>query len=506
MWFLKQYKFEIVVFCFITALFFFSRLVSLLSVPIFTDEAIYLRWAQIAKNDAAWRFISLTDGKQPLFIWLVMIAMRFIEDPLMAGRIVSVLAGFATMLGLFFLGKEVFKNRWIGITSSLLYAIYSFALVYDRMALYDSLVGTFSVWSLYVSILLVRSLRLDLALILGMVIGAGVLTKTSGFFNLYLLPLTLILLDLKKKERYVRFARWAGFALIVAVLTYACYSILRLSPFFHIIGQKNAIFVYPLKDWLEHPFIYFWGNLSVGQWDWLARYMTVPILLLAVLSFFVVRHHIKGKLLLVFWFAVPFLALALFGKTLYPRFIFFMTLSLLPLIAFSIYNLRALIRRTWLFVVCLLLFIFLQLRSDYFILVDFANAPIPQSDLGQYINDWPAGGGVKEAVSFFTEKASKEKIYVGTQGTFGLMPYALEIYLADNPNIKIVGFWPVGDVPPNDVLSASRKMPTYVVFYQPCDSCEKAGLAPKSWSLTLVAKYEKPAPARFFSIYQVNSR
>lgn len=505
MLFLKQYKFEIVVFCFITVLFFFSRLVSLLSVPIFTDEALYLRWAQIAKNDAAWRFISLTDGKQPLFIWLVMIAMRFIEDPLMAGRIVSVLAGFTTMLGLFFLSKEVFRNHWIGIISSFLYVIYPFALVYDRMALYDSLVGTFSVWSLYVSILLVRRLRLDLALILGMVIGAGVINKTSGFFNLYLLPLTLILFDLKKKERYIRFAKWVGLALVVAVLTYAYYSILRLSPFFHYIDQKNATFVYPLRDWLDHPLNFFISNWK-GLFNWFILYMTWPMLVVIASSFFIDRKYLKEKILLFLWFIVPFVALAIFGRNMYPRFIFFMTLSLLPLAALVLYKLKGLITRTWLLIICLLLFILLQLRSDYFILADFVNAPIPQSDLGQYISDWPAGGGVKEAVSFFREKAKKEKIYIGTQGTFGLMPYALEIYLVDNPNIKIVGFWPIGENPPKKLTDQSRIMPTFIVFYQPCDFCEKVGLAPKSWPLTLVAKYEKPAPAVFFSIYQVNSR
>lgn len=505
MGFLKQYKFEIVVFCFITVLFFFSRLVSLLSVPIFTDEAIYLRWAQIAKNDAEWRFISLTDGKQPLFVWLAMIVMRLIRDPLMAGRIVSVLAGFTTMLGLFFLGKEVFKNRWIGIVSSFLYVIYPFALVYDRMALYDGLVGTFSVWSLYLAILLVRSRRLDTALILGMVMGGGVLNKTSGFLSLYLLPLTLILFDFKNKERNARFVRWLGLALVAGLLAYAYYSILRLSPFFHYIDEKNANFVYPLRDWLDHPLSFFISNWK-GLFNWFILYMTWPMLIVIFSSFFIDKKYLREKVLLFLWFIIPFVALAIFGRNMYPRFIFFMTLSLLPLTALVLYKLKVLITRTWLLIVCLLLFILLQLRSDYFILTNFSRAPIPQSDLGQYINDWPAGGGVKEAVAFFREKASKGTIYVGTQGTFGLMPYALEIYLVDNPNIKIVGFWPIGDVPPKELLNASRKMPTYVVFYQSCDFCEKAGLAPKFWPLTLVAKYEKPAPAVFFSIYKVNSR
>src|SRR6266571_4238197 len=84
-------------------LYFFTRFYNILGLPIFTDEAIYVRWAQIAANDASWRFISLTDGKQPMFIWIGMILMKLIHDPLLAGRMVSVIAGFFSMVGLFFL-------------------------------------------------------------------------------------------------------------------------------------------------------------------------------------------------------------------------------------------------------------------------------------------------------------------------------------------------------------------------------------------------------------------
>lgn len=48
---------------FLVAAYFFSRLVNLTLLPIFTDEAIYIHWTQIAEGDAAWRFISLVDGK-----------------------------------------------------------------------------------------------------------------------------------------------------------------------------------------------------------------------------------------------------------------------------------------------------------------------------------------------------------------------------------------------------------------------------------------------------------
>src|SRR3989304_10275429 len=88
-----------------------TRLLNLKIIPIFTDEAIYLNWTQVALNDPAHRFISLEDGKQPLFIWLAAIIHRFIQDPLIALRLVSVFAGFGSMIAIFLLADLLFKNK-----------------------------------------------------------------------------------------------------------------------------------------------------------------------------------------------------------------------------------------------------------------------------------------------------------------------------------------------------------------------------------------------------------
>lgn len=499
--FLNKHKLEFFVLVFLVILYLFSRFYSILALPIFTDEAIYIRWAQIAKQDANWRFISLTDGKQPMFIWFMMISLRFIQDPLLAGRIVSVGAGFLTLIGMYFLGREVFKSNKIGLISSALYVIFPMSLVYDRMALYDSLVGTFAVWSLLLIILLVRTIRLDVALLLGMAIGAGVLTKTNAFFNIYLLPLSLILFSWTGKRVVKRLMKWFGLAIVAVIIAHSFYSILRLSPFFHIITEKNAIFVYPLKDWLDHPFEFFIGNWQ-AFWDWVTRYLTWPLLVLAVSSFFIVRSFTREKIVLFLWFIVPIVALGLFGRTLYPRFIFFMTLSLLPLIAFSLVNIGTKIKKTSLFIIFCFLVFLLPLKTDYLILNDFARAYIPESDIIQYMTGWPAGGGIKESVEFFKNEAKKGKIYIATQGTFGLMPYALEIYLINNPNIKIEGYWPIGDTIPTRVIEESKKVPTYFFFYQPCSSCQNIGIAPTTWKLDPVLQL-KTGDTNYTSIYRI---
>ena len=376
------------------------------------------------------------------------------------------------------------------------------SLVYDRMALYDSLVGSFAVWSLFLVVLLARKVRLDIALILGMVVGGGVLTKTNAFFNIYLLPLSLILFNWKGEVKK-RWMKWLSLAVLAVIIAYSFYSILRLSPFFHIITEKNAIFVYPLKEWVDHPFEFFIGNWQ-AFWDWGIRYLTWPLLVLVLLSFFVARNFTREKMVLFLWFILPIIALGLFGRTIYPRFIFFMLLSLLPLIAFSLVNIYARLRRWPLFIIFCFLVFLLPLKTDFLILTDFARAYIPVSDISQYNSDWPSGGGVKESVEFFKKEAEKKKIYIATQGTFGLMPYALEIYLVQNANITIEGFWPISDEIPQKIVGKSKQMPTYFVFYQPCNQCPHVGMAPAMWKqLKLIYQFKKAYENRSLSLYQV---
>ncbi len=484
------------------ALYFFLRLYHILSLPIFTDEAIYIRWSQIAKQDASWRFISLTDGKQPMFIWVAMIFLKFIHDPLLASRLVSVVTGFLTMVGLYFLGSETFKNKWVGLISALFYVIYPFGVVYDRMALYDSMVGMFAVWALYFEVLLIRKNSLGLAMSTGLVTGGAVLTKTSGFFGIYLLPLSLLLFNFSGKSSKKEFFRWCFHAVVVIGLTYLYYSVLRLSPFFHIINDKNAIFVYPLREWLQHPLEFFISNWK-GQINWLSLYMTIPVLLLVIGSFFTGLNNLREKILLFLWFFVPFVALALFGRTIYPRFILFMTLPLIPLMATSIVRIYELIKNKIVFFIVLLLFFAMSLWATYMVITDFVHAPVPSSDVKQYGVDWPAGGGVKESIQLFENESKQQKIYVATEGTFGLLPYALEMYLESNPNIKIQGYWPIDDNVHLDLLKISQKIKTFIVFYQPCPPCPYIGGAPVAWNLKPVLTYKKPIVSRYLTVYQV---
>jgi 4-amino-4-deoxy-L-arabinose transferase-like glycosyltransferase len=488
---------KIVIILFLLVIVYFvSRFVNLTALPIFTDEAIYIRWAQIAKQDASWRFISLTDGKQPLFVWGAMVTLRFLSDPLEAGRLVSVISGFFSMIGIGLLAREIFKSTKTGLFASFLYIIYPFALVYDRMALMDTMTAMFSIWSLYFAILLVRTLRLDVALILGMILGGGVLTKTSGFISIYLLPTTLLLFNWKREKRYQRLLEWVGFAALAVIMSQLYYSILRLSPWFHMIAQKDITFIYPIKEWLEHPLRFLYGNLK-GEFDWLWRYLTIPLFSLLVLSVLIVWKKFREKVLLIIWFITPFIGLALFGKVLYPRFILFMTMPLLVLAAWALnYLSNKITSKLLLFTLYFLLFAY-PLYFDTKILFSVLTAPIPKSDKNQYVHDWPSGWGIRETVDILEKKAKDKKITVYTEGNFGLLPYGIEIYLVDNPNIEIIGLWPPPREYTEEMKIKIKNKPTYYVSNQ----FEKLE---DNWSGKLVGKWHKGNNAnRYLRLYRL---
>src|SRR3990167_7544264 len=101
--YISKHKLLIIGTVLMAVFYWVMRLTNLTALPIFTDEAIYIRWAQIGGRDASWRFISLTDGKQPLFTWAMMVSLRLFQDPLFAGRLVSVISGLLSLIGMYVL-------------------------------------------------------------------------------------------------------------------------------------------------------------------------------------------------------------------------------------------------------------------------------------------------------------------------------------------------------------------------------------------------------------------
>ena len=93
---------------------FALRIINLTTLPVFGDEAIYIRWSQIMGAEPGLRFVPLSDGKQPLFMWVLMFLVRRFSDPLLISRTTSVLYGLTTLLGVFVISVLLFKSKKTG--------------------------------------------------------------------------------------------------------------------------------------------------------------------------------------------------------------------------------------------------------------------------------------------------------------------------------------------------------------------------------------------------------
>ena len=460
------------------------RLLNLDLMPMFTDEAIYMRWSQIGSYDAAWRFIPLTDGKPPLYHWFVMLTIRMFSDPLIAGRIVSVVSGFFSLIFIWLLSYEITKkNKLLAHLTALLYVTSPFMLVYDRLAIVDGLLTTLSILSMYLAVLLVKYRRLDIALLLGGSVGAGLLTKASGLIFLLMSPLTILLTELKLKDKkYIKMvSQWLVLLVISAIISQLIYSILRLSQFYYRIGQKNLEFIIPLSEFLRSPFEFTIGNAK-SLFAWQIGYLSIPTSLFIVFAF-LSKKNWQQKLMLLGYYLAPFIMIASFNKIIFPRFLVFSTPFLFILASYGYDFLRKKLKNKYVSIGLLFILILQPAIASILWVTNPAQSIIPQADKNQYYLGQPSGHGVREIVDYLEAINPEKEVFVGTDGTFGLTPDAFDVYLRDNPNIRVKGYYPVGEVP-EEVSQIANNTEAYFIYYNVQD-------IPQQSNIELVKEFEK---------------
>ncbi len=455
---IKFGKKEVVVLIGLVILYFATRLFHLGKLPIFCDEAIYVRWSQVMRHEPSLRFMPLQDGKQPLFMWLTIPFLKVFKDPLSAGRMVSVLAGFGTLIGvislpiiLSFLNTRKFELSNIGLISGLVYVLAPFGVFFDRMALVDSLLASFGIWSLNLSLLLAKTWRLDIAMILGMVLGGGLITKSPGIFFVGLTVATVILLNLKFKIENLKLLLLLFVSLGIA---YLIYNILRLGPNFHMLSIRNQDYVRDFNQILSSPFqptINLLGDIIRHYW----HYLTPALFIIGVAGIFkgFKELRILELLILIVWFLVPIIGQSLIAKSITARYIYF---TFPVFILFISYGFLALHRvfgflkntGTGLRFAFFTLLFFSGLIFNYHLLFSPAKANLPKDERKGYLEDWTAGQGISQTAEYLKDLPDDKNIIVGTEGYFGTLPDGLQIYTTGEENITVIGVGhPISSLP-----------------------------------------------------------
>lgn len=462
---MKEWKLVIFWSAVILALALFLRTYNLLSVPIFADEAIYVRWAQVMRAEPTLRFLPLSDGKQPLFMWVVMGILQFFSDPLIAGRLVSVFAGLGTLIGIFLLTLRLFNSQRAALVAALFYAVSPFSVFFDRMALVDSMLTMFGIWSLYFGVLTAQTLRLDTAMLTGFALGGAWLTKSPAVFFLLLLPATALVA--KKLQPVKLVGLWFVSWFIAGVM----YNILRLGPNFHLIASRNQDYIFTFQEVLKHPFDPLQFHIrEILEWFWVLLPGTILLASIAGL-FFGWKKNWRVFLLLGVWVLFPLLVQAEFAKVFTARYILFTIPPLFVLAAAPAAVGMAASRglRLWAVLGVLLL---PALWIDYLFLTNPQKAPLPRVERSGYLEEWTAGTGIREIAQFIKEEAARLRqdsgeakgIVAGTEGFFGTLPDGLQIYVSDIPDVTVIGVGvSISDVHPSLIEAKKFGNKVYLV-------------------------------------------
>lgn len=483
------YKWYILSTLLIFLIAFFFRVFNLTNLPVFVDEAIYIRWSQIMATEPTLRFLPLSDGKQPFYMWILMTIVDKFHDPLFAGRIISVMAGMGTLVGIGVLTQILFKSKIASVISMLIWAIMPYAVFFDRMALVDSTLTFFAIWVAILGILTAKTKRLDLAMITGFFLGGALLTKSPAIFFIILLPLCFLFVELKnKKTRLKSLAHVAGLLLVAMVIGEAMYNILRLGPNFHLIASRNLDYVFPVSHFIQSPLDPLKGYLERAfEWLWL---LGPGSILLLVVSSFVVNTKTNWKVLvfLIAWALFPVVVNAEFAKVFTARYVLYCLPFLVVLAAGAFSYLGKYKKFIYLF---LGIFVIQALWFSILIVTNPVKAYLPLNERTGYLEEWSAGDGILEISQYLKKELvsmpSGKMMVVGTEGYFGTLPDGLQIYMQGIPNVIVKGVGVQLDEVPQDLAeSKAAGNKTYLVI-------NKSRLKgnPEDMGLKLIAEYPK---------------
>lgn len=448
----------------IVVVYFASRLIFLKAYGLFSDEAIYLRWAaNVGASFESW-FHPLADGKNPLFIWMLALAQSIISDPLVAGRLLAVAFGFVALLGLFTLARLLYDER-TALLAAALYLIHPLSIVHDRMALFDTPLTAFTLWGLVAMIWLFRERRAtrDRALLVSLLFAVAYMMKSTGAQLLVFAPIAFLLYTPReeRRERVETLRLLVYFPVIVALV-------------FLLLGRAMeaggySLFRYFLvtpRELIDLPFRLWLYNLD-NVWSYFDLYWGVPAGALAFVGLWRLERagRWRDALFLALWAATGlafycFLTKAWFSRYLLPN----ITPMLAPAAAGFLWLagwLRramttredraplALPTQTLAFIACFLV----SIEFAAFSMFSPYKAVFALEDHNQYVSAASAGSRFDEMVDFLEEETAGTRTCFLVADHIGLIPDGLRLYLPESPNRRYI-----------DVPRWSKQLVAYVAW------------------------------------------
>ena len=387
-------------------LFLLIRLLSINSLPIFNDEAIYIHWGQeFLKNpQEGWKIPIILAGRQPGLSILLGLSQLTPLDPLVSGRLLSIFFSFLTFITFLYIVK---KFDSLNYQTILLFIFTPLLAFFDRLALPESIITFIYTLSLYIAISIKKKPTIIKSIFLGIAIATGWWFKSS---ILVILP-SLLFLPFKS-------------SLIAVTTLIIIISPLLSHPLYSQVSRFESLMLLSIPQLLSFPLDLWLRNFTSVFW-WLLIYLT-PII-------FIRR---KNLLLLSFIF-VPVVAEIILSKTFYSRY--------LVMIAPAVCAAAGKIKIKYLIPGILITVLILFSPLGFYRIFGFI--PAVSADFSQYVRGWTSGYGVKEAADWLKEKSKDGQLIVYVRADNGNPEDAMYVYLSNEKNITVLPITLLKDAP-----------------------------------------------------------
>ncbi len=501
-----------------------TRLFRLTALPVFADEAIYIRWAQLLRHDPQqYLYFALNDGKPPLFIWSVASLLSLGSDPLWLARFLSVVVG-GTQLVVSDQILKVLGGKWSArLAQGLILLLAPFWFFHQRMGLMDSMLVLWLSLSwlgvLYLDRYLQQSRQLSwqkiglVTLTTGISWGLALWTKIPAlFFSGVIAGWAYggtFLSSPHLKKMFPRILLWRTLAFGGAgLIGLSIFALLKLQPAFGSLFGRGSDFTFTLEDILQGEWKTSLSNL--GRFlRWLSTYIRPEIMALPFIAALLSKKRDLHWRILVSAaiLALPFIIL---GKTVHPRYY-------LPVAPFLTVSAALFIGEIWtsvkkstdiLFPLTFwLLVLSFLIGSLRFMLLSFFTpdqTPFVLHDREQYLTEWSSGHGIPELrQSILDQVKNGQRLTVVTEGSFGTLPDGLLMYFDNRPEIqylKIEGLaqYPVKTLP-DWTWKEAQDHPVWLVVNEhrmqaPLDNLER------------IARYPRPYGAPELHVYELQPK
>jgi 4-amino-4-deoxy-L-arabinose transferase-like glycosyltransferase len=494
----------------ISAALVWLRTWQLLLLPMFHDEALHIARGQyILANHTL--LISTVGGKY-FQVWLIALILPFADDPLLAARALSAAFGLLAGIGCYLLARHLYQRDDVALAATALYAIAPYPLFFDRMALADGLLSALAIWSLLLSLVVVRQGRWWQVLALGLCLGSAAATKLSGLVFAIFPLLAAWLWPSNLPRRRILLAISVAWLLLIPWLLPAGLDF--INQFEYVTSHSSVASeikgsTYPAQ--LSQNL----GIITNTLWSYLTPLFLALGLVEAGRSLW--RRDKSGWLLALAALAtLGLFFVAMKADKFYPRYVlpafpFLLILAARGLAALSDWFCEhkswPVVRLRWgLLAGLALLASLLALRFDYLLLADPPRAPWMPIDRWQYIDGWPAGYGVTDAAAYLRQRADEMGAIIVVRRAQDWVGSDDWTHYLNQPDISLQAIdFKTAD--PKLLIQGLRNAsaPVFVILDRPdqdrdATAFTKGVYAPYS---TLVATFPRPGGASRIEIYQL---